>query len=130
MHGGLRGSRGCLGSSRSGAQPETGVDGGKDFFIWIRRNPLKRPDSAKEMAIITLTKPAEECHKSAGQAGANMGADITISIPALGAIVRQELVEFFHDGCGPTLGQYSVDRIVGAVVRRLADSYYHGLGDI
>jgi hypothetical protein len=35
------------GSSRQSAQPETGVEGRRDFFIWIRRNPLKSPDSAK-----------------------------------------------------------------------------------
>jgi hypothetical protein len=28
-------------------QPETRVEARKDFFIWIRRNPLKSPDSAK-----------------------------------------------------------------------------------
>jgi hypothetical protein len=30
------------------SQPGTRVGGKKDFSIWIRRNPLKRPDSAKE----------------------------------------------------------------------------------
>ena len=68
--------------------------------------------------------------KESGQAGANVGADITISIPALGALVRQELEEFFHDGSASTLGRYSVDRIVGGVVRRLSDHYYLGLADI
>jgi hypothetical protein len=28
-------------------QPEARVKTGRDFFIWIRRNPLKSPDSAK-----------------------------------------------------------------------------------
>jgi hypothetical protein len=28
-------------------QPGTRVKAGGDFFIWIRRNPLKSPDSAK-----------------------------------------------------------------------------------
>jgi hypothetical protein len=31
------------------AQPETRVKPEADFFIWIRRNPLKSPDSEKEM---------------------------------------------------------------------------------
>jgi hypothetical protein len=30
------------------SQPGTRVGAGKDFFIWIRCNPLKSPDSAKE----------------------------------------------------------------------------------
>jgi hypothetical protein len=34
--------------SRRFSQPGTQVETRKDFFIWIRRNPLKRPDSAKE----------------------------------------------------------------------------------
>jgi hypothetical protein len=31
----------------SRAQPDTRVAAQKDFFIWIRRNPLKNPKSAK-----------------------------------------------------------------------------------
>jgi hypothetical protein len=30
------------------SQPETRVKARPDFFIWIRCNPLKSPDSAKE----------------------------------------------------------------------------------
>jgi hypothetical protein len=30
-------------------QPETRVRSGEDFFIWIGRNPLKSPDSAKRI---------------------------------------------------------------------------------
>jgi hypothetical protein len=30
------------------SQPGTRVGGETDFFIWIRRNHLKRPDSTKE----------------------------------------------------------------------------------
>jgi hypothetical protein len=33
--------------SRHFAQPEARVESREDFFIWIRRNPLKRPNSAK-----------------------------------------------------------------------------------
>jgi hypothetical protein len=29
------------------AQPDTRVEAREDFFIWIRRNPLKNPKSAK-----------------------------------------------------------------------------------
>jgi hypothetical protein len=29
------------------ARSAQGTKEGKDFFVWIRRNPLKRPDSAK-----------------------------------------------------------------------------------
>ena len=32
---------------RLGAQPERRVERAPDFFIWIRRNPLKSPNSAK-----------------------------------------------------------------------------------
>jgi hypothetical protein len=35
------------GGSRRFAQPKTRVARGTDFFIWIRCNPLKSPDSAK-----------------------------------------------------------------------------------
>jgi hypothetical protein len=35
--------------SRRFSQPGTRVETRKDFFIWIRRNPLKRPDSAKRI---------------------------------------------------------------------------------
>jgi hypothetical protein len=30
-------------------QPERVSGWGRELFIWIRRNPLKSPDSAKEM---------------------------------------------------------------------------------
>jgi hypothetical protein len=29
------------------SQPEARLESREDFFIWIRRNPLKRPESAK-----------------------------------------------------------------------------------
>jgi hypothetical protein len=37
-----------------GSQPGTRVGAGKNFFIWIRCNPLKGPDSAKEMQAFLL----------------------------------------------------------------------------
>src|SRR5580704_19795129 len=37
-----------------GSQPGTRVGAGKDFFIWIRCNPLKSPDSAKEIQAFFL----------------------------------------------------------------------------
>jgi hypothetical protein len=35
------------GSMQLPAQPQTRVDATAEFFIWIRRNPLKRAESAK-----------------------------------------------------------------------------------
>jgi hypothetical protein len=52
------------------AQPKTRVATEADFFIWIRCNALKRPVSAKEKAIITLTKVPQPVDRP-GQAGAN-----------------------------------------------------------
>jgi hypothetical protein len=34
--------------TRADLQPERVSEGGRQIFIWIRCNPLKRPDSAKE----------------------------------------------------------------------------------
>jgi len=39
--------RECVSPRGFRAQPVTRVEAGEDFFIWIRCNPLKSPDSAK-----------------------------------------------------------------------------------
>ena len=55
---------------------------------------------------------------SHGQAGAP--EILTVSVPDLAAAIRTEIAEFFHDGVGPTLGEYAVDHIVGGIIHRVA----------
>jgi hypothetical protein len=37
----------------------------------------------------------------------------------LAAAVREELIDFFHDGVFPTLGEYAFGHIVGGIIQRV-----------
>jgi hypothetical protein len=47
---------GTIGRAQT-AHSAQGTKEGKDFFVWIRRNPLKRPDSAKGIQEIQSLFP-------------------------------------------------------------------------
>jgi hypothetical protein len=71
------------------------------------------------LRIITLTKQAAKPSSAIASREAGEPGKFTISCEDLAAAVRAELVEFFHDGVAPTLGQYAFDHIIGGIIQRL-----------
>jgi hypothetical protein len=77
--------------------------------------------TVKPMGVMTLRKHPQTVDVALQHNSVSGAPEMfTVSCADLAAAIRAELVEFFHDGVSPTLGQYAVDHIVGGTIQRVA----------